>query len=101
MKRKYFPKITPCELTTDNMDRCCALDNCPGCDFDLENHCMCWFKKLKIVAICEAPWPGGFNKERTKAIVYECPNCFEHFWFHTDIHTKQHLEDLLNMGEIK
>lgn len=101
MTKKKFNTISPCELTTENMDRCCALDSCPNCDYDFSTPDIGWFRKVKIICICEAPFAGGFNIKRTKAIVYECPNCFNYFWFHTDIHTKETLENLLNNGIIK
>lgn len=100
---KKFSNKSPCELIVENMDRSCALSCCPECAFDFEVKNCYWFKQVKIIAICKAPWIGGFSKktERHLAIVYQCSNCFQYFWFHTTQGHKETLEDLLNEGIIK
>lgn len=97
---KKFPIKSPVELITDNMDRSCALDECPGCEFYFDVRDCCWFLSVKIVAIGEAPWVGGASEKRPLAIVYQCPSCFEYFWFHTTEGHKETLENLLNEGLI-
>lgn len=97
---KKFSNKSPVELTRQNMDRSCALCNCPDCDFNFRDDNHYWFKRVEIVAICEAPWVGGTFEKRPLAIVYQCPKCFEYFWFHTIESHKDTLEDLLNEGMI-
>ena len=105
MKKKKFPNKSPCELTVQNMDRACGIDGCPNCHYK-ENerfHEFRFMRMVKILAICKAPWVGGLSKktERPLAIVYECPKCFEKFWFHTTKGHKETLEYLLSEGVIK
>lgn len=89
MKKKPFADKAPCDLTTMNMDRSCGLDGCPNCEFGKVKEWKYVYKKLKIIAICKAPWVGGITYERPLAIVYECQKCFETFWYHT---TESHKE---------
>ena len=103
MSKKKFSTKIPFELTVQSMDRSCGLDGCPNCEYGKVKEWIHVWSKLKIVAICQAPFPGGLSKktERPLALVYECQKCFEKFWYHTDKHHKQTLEYLLNEGAIK
>lgn len=94
---KIFKTNSPCELTTSNMDRSCALDGCPNCDYKGKDEY--WAKNINIVAICQAPWVGGIAEKRPLAIVYECKKCFEYFWFHTTESHKKSLERLYEESE--
>ncbi len=100
---KTFSNNSPCELIVQNMDRSCGLDGCPNCGFGEVKEWIHVFSKLKIIAICQAPFPGGLSKktERPLALVYECQKCFEKFWYHTNQCHKETLEELLNEGRIE
>jgi hypothetical protein len=100
---KRFSTKQPCELTVMNMDRGCGLDGCPKCGFGEEKDWKTNWNKLKIVAVCKAPWVGGLTKKlaRPLALVYECQGCFEKSWFHTTKGFKETLEELRHEGIIK
>lgn len=95
---KKFPTKSPCELTVRKMDRSCGLEGCPNCEYGKLEEWKHDKKRLKIIAICKAPWVGGFTQQRPLAIVYECQKCFKIFWFHTTKSHKESLESLLNEG---
>ncbi len=100
---KRFSTKQPCELTVMNTDRGCGLDGCPNCGFGKVKEWKHVFSKLKIIAICKAPWVGGLSKKsaRPLAIVYECQKCFVKSWYHTTKHHKETLEELQNEGLLK
>ena len=102
-RKDKFSNKSPCELTVMNMDRSCGLDGCPNCKFGKVKEYKHVFTKLKIIAVCKAPFPGGLSKktERPLALVYECQKCFEKFWYHTTKGHKETLEYLLAEGIIK
>lgn len=84
------------------MDRSCGTDGCPNCHYkeNESSHQFRFMRMVKILAICKAPWVGGFSKvsARPLAIVSECPKCFDKFWYHTTKSHKECLEGLLNEG---
>lgn len=100
---KHFSTSSPCALSLENIDRSCAQDSCPECEYNFKSttNDTYFFHKVNIVAICKAPFIGGFNSDRPLAIVYECPNCWNYFWFHTTEAMKTTLNSLLDDGGIK
>jgi len=83
---KELPKINPAKLTKENYSVECG-SSCPLCGFTPLNKdgCPVFIPSLSeqnLIGYSEPPWKAGTSFKKDCAAVFECPNCFQIYWYH-------------------